>query len=56
MKVRITITVNVDADAWALEYGIDPPEVRADVKEYLGNAIAGIYPSAENIITDVEWR
>ena len=28
------MTVEVDAEAWALEYGVDVKEVRADVVEY----------------------
>ena len=34
MKVRINQTVNIDAEAWALEYGLDPKDVREDVKMY----------------------
>ena len=35
MKVKVTFTLDVDAKAWALEYGIDASEVRGDVQEYL---------------------
>ena len=34
MKVKIEVTVDVDVEAWALEYGIEEIEVRKDVKEY----------------------
>tara|TARA_R100001244_G_scaffold79950_1_gene62748 strand:+ start:224 stop:394 length:171 start_codon:yes stop_codon:yes gene_type:complete len=35
MKILIPAqTVEVDAEAWALDYGIDLNEVRADVKGY----------------------
>lgn len=35
MKIRIpSQTVEVDAEAWALEYGVDVKDVRADVIEY----------------------
>lgn len=32
------MTVEVDAEGWALEYGIDVKEVRADVVEYFTDA------------------
>ena len=36
MKIRIPAqTVEVDADRWALEYGIEKSEVRKDVVELL---------------------
>lgn len=39
MKIRIpAMTVEVDAEGWALEYGIDVKEVRADVVEYFTDA------------------
>jgi hypothetical protein len=39
MKIRIpAMTVEVDAEAWALEYGVDVKEVRADVVEYFTGA------------------
>ena len=34
MKVRITTTVEIDAQAWALDYGLTAGEVREDVKEW----------------------
>lgn len=35
MKIRIpACTVEVDAEAWALEYGIEKSEVREDVINY----------------------
>jgi len=35
MKVKIEFTIDVDADAWAEEYGIDRSGVREDVKDKL---------------------
>jgi hypothetical protein len=37
MKVRISFTIDIDADAWAAEYGIDPKDVRKDVQSYVGS-------------------
>jgi len=35
MKIKIDFTVEVDQEAWALEYGIPPAEVRRDVRQYI---------------------
>ncbi|ARX83576.1 hypothetical protein SMD44_02998 [Streptomyces alboflavus] len=56
MKVRITLTVTVNPDEWATEYGVPREDVRADVKDYIGHAVADSYPAAEKIITDVGWQ
>ena len=37
MKIRISETINVDAEAWAYEYGIEVSEVRDDVKAYFAS-------------------
>jgi hypothetical protein len=40
VKVRIEMTVEVDVGAWALEYGIEPGDVREDVRNYIINGVA----------------
>lgn len=35
MKVRISYSVDIDAEAWADEFGLEQSEVRADVQRYL---------------------
>ena len=35
MKIKISYTIDLDATAWAEEFGIDKSEVRADVQQYL---------------------
>lgn len=35
MKVKVEFTIDIDADAWAEEYGIDRSAVREDVKDKL---------------------
>lgn len=35
MKVAVNVTVEVDAEAWATEFGVERDEVRADVKVYM---------------------
>lgn len=39
MKVRIELTVDVDPEAWALNYGCDRSEVREDVQSYAKAAV-----------------
>lgn len=34
MKVKVEVTLDVDAEAWASEFGTAPEDVRADVKTY----------------------
>lgn len=43
MKVRITLTVEVDRKQWALEYGIDESEVRDDVALYVRQHVEDLY-------------
>jgi len=40
MKVKVTFTVDINQDAWALEYGIDYQDVRRDVQQCLTNGMA----------------
>ena len=35
MKVAIKFTIEIDSEAWQLNYGCYPEEVRKDVKEYM---------------------
>lgn len=35
MKVKVSYTVDIDAEAWESEFGIERAEVRADVQRYL---------------------
>ena len=37
MKIKIEFTVDVDVDAWDLNYGTNRNEVRDDVKGYIKN-------------------
>ena len=31
MKVRVTVTVDIDPDVWMREYGVERAQVRADL-------------------------
>lgn len=35
MKVKIEMTVEVDVERWANEYGVESRDVREDVKSYV---------------------
>jgi hypothetical protein len=42
MKVRVNMTVEIDPEVWAIEYGLDPNDkkaIREDVKNYIINGI-----------------
>lgn len=39
MKVRVAFTVEVDEQAWMTAYGIDRKDVRADINEYVKQAL-----------------
>lgn len=49
MKVSLQITVEVDVAAWANTYGIDPKDVRADVKTYAVNQLQGAAATEEQL-------
>ena len=37
MKIRLTVTIDVDPAEWTAEYGTNPADVRDDVKAYFTN-------------------
>lgn len=39
MRIKITETIDVDAELWAEAYGLDLDEVREDVKHYFNGYI-----------------
>lgn len=34
MKVKVSVTLDIDAEAWAQDFGIDKKDVRKDVQVY----------------------
>jgi hypothetical protein len=46
IKVRMTVTVELDPAEWANEFGCDTDEVRQDVRDYFANQI-GQAPAIE---------
>ena len=39
MKVKVSFTVDIDPEAWALNYGIKNAEIREDVKRFAEDAV-----------------
>lgn len=39
MKIALRITLDIDEQVWADEYGLEVSEVRDDVREYIRNAL-----------------
>jgi hypothetical protein len=50
MKVRISFTLDVDDEAWAVEYGIDKSEVRKDVQTYVEYGVQADLDSRDLLI------
>ena len=41
MRVLVKVVLDVDPEAWALEYGIERSEVRGDVQTYFADFCRG---------------
>lgn len=39
MKVRVTLTVEVDPESWELNYGVDKEAMRQDVREWVQHVV-----------------
>jgi hypothetical protein len=39
MKVKVSVTLDLDVDAWMTVYGIERPEVRADAQDWAKNLL-----------------
>jgi hypothetical protein len=50
MKISMTVTFEVDVDAWMAEYGQARCEVRGDVKSYFETLLHGSYPATEDLV------
>ena len=37
MKIKVEVTLDVDVEAWMLNYGVEKSDVRGDVKFYFEN-------------------
>lgn len=43
--IEVKFTIAVDEQAWCLEYGIEPEELEADVKEHVAGSAADHFRS-----------
>lgn len=39
LRVRVTLSLIIDAEAWANEYGLAGEDVRQDVRDYITHAV-----------------
>lgn len=39
MRIDVMMTLDIDPEAWALEYGCTPSEVASDVEEHAVNTV-----------------
>lgn len=56
MKVRVTLSLDIDPESWSLAYGTNPRDLaalREDVRSYVLNDIQNAPPVEEGGITDV---
>lgn len=56
MKVRVTLTIDVDPEAWTLAYGTEPDQIRDDVKTYVLGTVQHSPPANEGGILNVIAR
>lgn len=55
MKISITLTIDVDPEAWADNYGIEKGAVREDVKTYVHSTVQQS-PGMQDAEADVTIR
>ena len=57
IRVTVTVTVDVDPEAWNAEYGegATAAEVRKSVKSYIGNDLFGIHFNS-GTWSNITWK
>lgn len=53
MKVRMNVTVELDPEVWASEYGLNVTEVRADVREKISTDLHSLLVESLSIAKTV---
>jgi hypothetical protein len=56
MKINVTLSIEVDPEAWADTYGITKAEVRGDVRQYIETQIQGCSAVEEFLFTSVSTK
>jgi hypothetical protein len=47
MRVRLTVTLDIDPEVWSTEYGVEAARIRDDVRHHLANVMH------EHYVTDL---
>lgn len=53
MKVRVVLTLDVDCEAWALDYGMDPKDkaaIREDVRQSVEQDVLGHFADLGHLL------
>jgi hypothetical protein len=56
MKVRITLTLDIDPERWESVYGTEREQLRDDVRSYIEHSIWGSAAADAEAITRVEVK
>lgn len=56
MRIRLIVTLDVDPDVWAAEYGIPAAQVRDDVRSHVANTMHEHYVTDLGVAVDTEVR
>jgi hypothetical protein len=56
VKIALTVTLDVDPEVWASEYGLSRDDVRADVQAHLMNTVYEHYVNGLGIARDAAVR
>lgn len=56
MRVRLIVSLDVDEETWASEYGIESSQVRDDVRSHLANVLHEHYVGDLGVARDTTVR
>jgi hypothetical protein len=58
VKIKVTMTIEIDPQDWMVTFGKERHEVREDVKSYIAAAIpeSGAFGSGEIEVKSFTWR
>lgn len=56
MKVKVSLTLDVDDDAWREQFGCDPGEVAGDVRNYVVYQVVTMLDEQDLLLTDEKER
>lgn len=56
MRVKVSFTIDINADGWAEEYGLERKDVRADVVTHVTNMATGAVAQLGLLTSDASNR